>query len=152
MSAGALYIHNNSTPQTAQAAGAKITGFSAFGISTLGNQAVTETPASNRLVAGTSGLFMASAQASIETEDISGTSGDDAGNVSIQLAKNGTLITGTKAGGTHADSDGLQSLAIPPIPVRLNKGDYIELFAVSDDASGNDITVRQAQLSLVQIG
>lgn len=146
-----MYITGNTTPTTAQALGNAITGWTNGATSRRGEASITQAPTTGRFTAAAAGIYMLSAQASFETEDISGTSGDGVGNLGIALAKNGTIIAGTKCMLNQAAIDLLKVGSIPPWPVSLAVDDYVTVVLWSSDASGNDVTVREAQFSAFRV-
>jgi hypothetical protein len=148
---GSMYITGGSTNFNARATGRKVTGWSANAVSRHGRNDVEIDTANSRLTANTPGQYIVSAQLTGELDDLSGTSGDAAGQVGIALAKNGTIVTGTKALMNHTAVDLPQSLSICNWPLELAIDDYVELMVIAVDASGNDVTVKEAQLSMVKV-
>lgn len=147
----AMHKTGNTTATIAAAAGTAIAGLTAAAASRHGEGALTLDATNGKMTATSRGVYAFAAQASLETEDISGTSGDAAGHVGIALMKNGTLVAGTKSLTSHGGVDDLQAVAIPPYPLELEIDDYVQVCAVATDASGNDVTVRELQFTAIRI-
>jgi len=146
---GALVINNNTTPSRAPNAAAVHTqGWAAHGVSQHGDQSVPPTPATGKLTL-VPGVYQIVVSLAIETEDISGTSGDGVGLVSAQLYKGGSAVGGTKRTVSMLAVDRPQSIHIEDI-VEITEAqaeagtNYVQLFLSSGDASGNDVTVTNA--------
>lgn len=85
----------------------------------------------------------------LETEDISGTSGDAAGDVYAQIYRGGAAY-GPKFFANHQGSDRLANIAFSyPVEITQASADaatptnYVTVRFGASDASGNDITVRE---------
>src|SRR5690606_27925668 len=82
---GGLKISGNATASVAPGTAAKHTqGWAAMAVGLHGNLAVQESVANSRLICEP-GVYLVNYQMSVESEDISGTSGDDAGVVEIEI-------------------------------------------------------------------
>lgn len=143
---GGLSINANTTAAIAPNTAAKYTqGWAAHSVSQHGDLSVVASAANSRLTLK-QGIYEVKANLVVETEDISGTSGDDAGDVTFQLYKGGSAVAGAVAVTNHQDSDRRQTVSIVDI-VEVTKAqvdagtNYVELYVSSGDASGNDITV-----------
>lgn len=147
----AMHITGNSTPTTGQAAGKAITGWTAAAASRHGEGALTLDATNGKMTATSRGVYAFSGQASFETEDISGTSGDGVGNLGLALAKNGTIVAGTKCLINQAAIDLLKVAVIANYPLELEIDDYVTLVVFTSDASGNDVTVREAQFTAIRL-
>lgn len=146
---GALVINANTTPSRAPNAAAVHTqGWAAHGVSQHGDQSVTPATATGKLTL-VPGVYRVTASLAIETEDISGTSGDAIGLVSAQLYKGGSAIGGTKRTVSMLAHDRPQVVQIEDI-VEITEAqaeaatNYVQVYLSSGDASGNDVTVSNA--------
>lgn len=143
---GGLSINANTTAAIAPNTAAKYTqGWAAHGVSQHGDGSVTPSAANSRLTLA-QGVYEILANLTVETEDISHTSGDDAGIVTFQLYKGGSAVSGASAKMSHLDSDRPQAVVVADIvevtAAQVTAGtNYVELYVSSGDASGNDITV-----------
>lgn len=149
---GSLYITGNTTPQLAANAGTTVAGWS-NGRS--GDKGAVPDAANNRLKL-LPGDYFVSMNLSVETEDISGTSGDGVGDIKARLALNGTAITGMVARFNQQAVDRPASVSLSgivhvPYDEDNNYG-YLTAVLAGVDASGNDVTVDEAQLSAVKVG
>jgi hypothetical protein len=149
-SAGGLYINNSAAAVVVGAAAAKLNlTFSAMG-SQHGDLTVYEDTTNKRLRL-LPGRYLVQASLTVETEDISGTSGDDAGDLTFELYKDG-VATGFKQKVNVQDSDRPQSLTIVGIiEVAAGANGYLELYGSASDASGNDVTVRNLQMTALHL-
>lgn len=150
VSYGGLQIAGNSTAAIAPGTAAKYTeGWAAHGVSQRGDTGVVASAANSRLTLD-QGVWKIEITLTVETEDISGTSGDDAGVIAFLLYKGGSAVSGAKATIDAQDSDRPQSVTILDI-VEVTKANvddsanYVELYVDATDASGNDITVSDAK-------
>lgn len=153
---GGLQIAANTTPSLAPATAAKHTqGWAAIAAAQHGAQEIAASVANSRLTL-VPGVYLVVWQASLETEDISGTSGDGIGDVTLQIARGGTVVAGTRARMNHQNVDRLQSAtALGLIEITQAQADastnYVEPFIQSGDASGNDVTVREGQFFALKL-
>ena len=146
---GGLKRTGGSAGTIAAAAGTKVTGWSACGVSKNGEAGVTEDTTNSRLTSKIhNAKFAAHAQISLETSTVGGTSGDAVGDIYVELRKNGTAFAKAKQ---HIPVVDLPVSVALSSPVELSIDDYVELYLVAVDASGNDVTIREAQLWLGQL-
>lgn len=155
---GGLQIAGNATPTIAPAAGAKHTqGWAAIAASAHGDQSVTASVASSRLTLK-QGTYLVTFNGSVQTEDVSGTSGDDAGIVTFQIFKGGSAVAGTKGRVDYQDQErpaiiscmGIIEIAESEVEASTPTN-YVEMYAIAADASGNDITVLEAQFFAIRL-
>lgn len=146
-SAGGLYVNGNTTAVLAAAVAAKYTqGWTAFGTQR-GDLTITEGATAGTLTCKP-GKYMVHACLSVETEDISGTSGDDVGIVHFSVYKDSSAVTGLKSSVHCLDSDRPQNVVIcGPVEVDAADTGALSLYVSTTDASGNDICVTQAQFT-----
>ena len=149
---GALVINNNTTPSRAPNAAAVHTqGWAAHAVSQQGDQSVTPAASTGKLTLA-AGVYRVVASLAIETEDISGTSGDGIGLVSAQLYKGGSAVSGTKRTVSMIAIDRPQSVHLEDI-VQITEAqveaatNYVQVYLSSGDASGNDVTVNNGILA-----
>lgn len=102
------------------------------------------------------GTYKLEASLSVETEDISGTSGDGVGNIRFQFRKNGVLIDGAEGQVNHQAIDRPAAISILGV-VEITAAEVtagtntIALYATSTDASGNDYTIRYGHVLITKI-
>lgn len=148
---GGLSIDANTTASIAGGTAAKHTqGWAAHGVSAGGALDVVPSAANSRLTLRP-GVYRVVGQMSVESEDISGTSGDDAGRVELKLYKGGSAVAGAAGEVYFEDSDRPQTVHIEDIvrvtPAQADAGtNYVELWWDATDASGNDVTVKNGRL------
>lgn len=146
---GGLQISGNSTAFTVPNAAAKYTqGWEAHAVSQHGNADVAPSTSNSRLVL-LPGVYKVTFNAVVETEVVSGTSGDSVGTVSFQLYKAGTAVDGAKAKVNALAADRPQTATVVDIveiteAQRTAGTNYVEIYASSGDASGNDIVISDA--------
>lgn len=150
---GQLYITGNTTPQSALNAGSTVTGWSN---GNSGDKGAVPDAANYRLKL-LPGDYFVTLNLSVQTEDISGTSGDGVGDIKARLALNGTAITGMVARFNQQAVDRPASVSLSGIvrvPYVSASTIYSYLTAViaGVDASGNDVTIDEGQLSAVKVG
>lgn len=147
---GALSINANSTSVPAPFAAAKFTqGWAAHGVSQHGVLDVVPSVSNSRLTC-LPGVYRVTFNAEAETDQVSGTSGDGVGNVSFQLYQAGVAVSGAIAKMNAVAVDRPQTIAIHDIveitKAQLDAGtNYLEIYFSGGDASGNDVTVRNAR-------
>jgi len=152
---GGLKISDNTAPSIAPGTAAKHTeGWAAMGVGSHGSLAVQESAANSRLICEP-GVYHVSYQMTVESEDVSGTSGDAAGVVNAEIYAAG-VATGLSAKTNHTGSDLAQSVTVIGLveitDAQKDAGtNYIEGYIASGDGSGNDVTVRDAQLVALRV-
>jgi hypothetical protein len=148
---GGLYVTGNTTAFLAPNAGAKYTtGWTAFGHS--GGDLTVKEDAANSKLTLRPGVYRVSFSASIETEDISGTSGDYAGILTFTIRKDGVAVAGLKAQVNQDAADKPANVAITGLlrVLTTDTGD-ITVYVASGDANGNDVTIKEAQLVVEKV-
>jgi len=161
-SSGGIYLTGNSIAFYAPAAATQFTSvnFTAFG-SQEGDLTVTEDATNSKLTLKP-GRYLLSFTASVETEVVSGTSGDSVGIVSFLLYKDlvatPTAIAGAKASVDSQAADRPTNVSITAL-VDINaanasqsadSGDVM-VYVDATDASGNDIVISEAQFTAVKV-
>jgi len=143
---GGLSINANTTAAIAPNTAAKYTqGWAAHGVSQHGDGSVSASAANSRLTLK-AGVYEILVNLVVETELVSGTSGDAVGDVTFQLYKGGSAVSGALAKVNHQASDRPATVTIVDhvevSAAQVTAGtNYVEVYAKSGDASGNDITV-----------
>jgi hypothetical protein len=155
--AAGLTITGNSTVQSALAAGSVVTGWTASEGLLHGDGAIDANTVDSRLdlKPGTYLIiFGATVEAPADSDD--NTSGDAQGEVTFQVFKGGTGVTGAKAAindGTIGEPNHVSIV----IPVEITKANldagtnYVDVRATAADSSGNDILVSEARLFAVRL-
>jgi hypothetical protein len=154
-SSGGLYVTANTTAFYAPGAASQYTtGWAAFG-SQKGDLTVTEDATNSKLTLKP-GRYLVKFHASVETEVVSGTSGDSVGIVAFQLYKDlvatPTAITGAKASVDAQAADRPTNVSLEAIVTiaSTDSGDVM-IYVDPTDASGNDIVISEAQLIAIQV-
>src|SRR5690606_13155625 len=110
-----LKISGNSTAAIAPGTAAKYTqGWAAHAGAKQGDAAVTEDSTNSRLTLAR-GIYHVVANITVETEDPSGTSGDDNGTIAFKLYKGGSEVSGALAKVNMQDLDRPQTVCIDEV-------------------------------------
>jgi hypothetical protein len=148
---GGMTIAANTTVTIAGGTAAKHTqGWAAHGVSRHGALDVTPDVDNSRLTLK-AGVYRVVGQMSVEFEDFSGTSGDDAGRCELKIYAAGSAVSGAAGEFDMVDSDRPQTVTIEDI-IEITAAqvvaatNYVELYWDATDASGNDITVKNGKL------
>ena len=153
---GALKIAANTTPSVApNTPAAFTTGWAAHGVSQQGDASVTPVAASGKLTL-VEGVYRVCASLAFETENISGTSGDDSNDVSFTLYAGGSALSGTKRSVNQQALDRpacVQTEDIVEITsAMVDAGtNYVQLYSSSGASNGTDITVTNGILSALRL-
>lgn len=148
---GGLYVSGNTTAIVAyNTAAAYTTGWVAYGLGR-GDLTVTENATAGTLTCGP-GVYEVWLTGDVETEDISGTSGDDVGVVTFQVYKDGVAEAGVKTTVDLEESDRAHNFCAHGF-VEVDAGDTGELavYVSSADSSGNDVTVKNCQFTAMLV-
>lgn len=147
LSYGGLKIAANTTAHLVPATAAKYTtGWAAHGVGQHGDTGVTASATNSKLTL-TQGVWKVDIQLVVETDVVSGTSGDSVGVITFTLYKGGAAVTNAVAKIDAQASDRPQTIFITDI-VEVTAAqvaastNYVELYCAATDASGNDIIVR----------
>jgi hypothetical protein len=104
------------------------------------------------------GTYLVTASLTLEGEHTSATSGDAIGNISLQLAKGGTLQDGMKAT-ANTVAEGQQRVLTVQNIVEVTQAsqdadtatNYVSMYLIGGDSSGNDVIVREGQFTAVRL-
>lgn len=149
------YITGNTTVAGAAAAGTLIPLTWTAGPTQHGEASATLTAATGKLTCKP-GIYEFHFEGTIEgplTSD-SATSGDTTGTITFQFAKGGTLVTGAKITSQDVTDGVRQAVSLTKI-IEITRDDlvastptnYVQVYALGGDSSGNDYLLREARLS-----
>jgi len=146
---GGLYITGNSTAFYVPHAAAKYTtGWVAFAKGR-GDLTVTESATNSRLTVKP-GVYLVTLHMTIETEVVSGTSGDSVGIITVGIRKDQSQVTGLKAKLDSQAADRPHNVNIVGlVEVDSTDSGQLEVYVDATDASGNDVVVSEAQFCAV---
>ena len=135
-SVGGLYVTGNSTAFIAPYTATKYTtGWAAFG-NQHGNLTVEESATNSRLTLKP-GKYLVTFSASVETDVVSGTSGDSVGIVTFAVYKDQAAVTGLAQKVDAQAADRPASVAICGlVEVEATDSGQVEVFVSSGDSSG----------------
>lgn len=148
---GGLTVAANTTASIAGGVAAKYTeGWASHSVSRRGALDVTPDADNSRLTLKP-GIYLVVGNLSIEFEDISGTSGDDAGRAELKIYAAGAAVGGAVGEFDMQDSDRPQTVTvIDHVEITAAQEaagtNYVELYLDATDASGNDVTVKSGKL------
>jgi hypothetical protein len=104
------------------------------------------------------GTYLVTAGLSLEGEHTSATSGDAIGNITLQLAKGGTLQDGMKAIANTVAEGQIRHLSVTAV-VEVTQAsqdadtatNYVSMYLLGESTAGNDVIVRQGQFTAVRL-
>lgn len=157
---GGFTIADGVTSVAIQAAGTKLTSsnvptLAASTVSKKGDTSVVETISTGRIKLKP-GVYKVDARLCLEGDQVSGTSGDAIGNITGQVWLAGAAVAGTKGIINSQAADQPATLSFGGL-VEVTKAqqdagtNYVEIYLTATDASGNDVTIRQGQVTVQRL-